>query len=110
MEEYNSVDELIIPFKGRSSLKQYVRNKPHKQGIKVFARTGYSGIVYDFEVYMGKGTVKNVSPPGINGDIVLRLVMVSLRGKIINCSWTTSSHLSALCVPSKKLEFWQWEL
>ena len=29
VEEYNSVDELIIPFKGRSSLKQYVRNKPN---------------------------------------------------------------------------------
>jgi hypothetical protein len=28
VEEYNSVDELIIPFKGQSSLKQYVRNKP----------------------------------------------------------------------------------
>jgi hypothetical protein len=34
VEEYNAVDELIIPFKGRSSLKQYVRNKPHKWGIK----------------------------------------------------------------------------
>jgi len=54
VEEYNSVDELIIPFKGRSSLKHYVRNKPHKQGIQVFARTGSSGIVYDFEVYMGR--------------------------------------------------------
>jgi hypothetical protein len=30
--------------------------------------------VYDFEVYMGKGTVKNISPLGISGDIVLRLV------------------------------------
>ena len=29
-EEYNSVDELIISFKGRSSPKHYVRNKPHK--------------------------------------------------------------------------------
>ncbi|KAJ4438316.1 hypothetical protein ANN_14258 [Periplaneta americana] len=44
-EGYNSVDELIIPFKGRSSLKQYVKNKPHKWGIKVFARAGTSGIV-----------------------------------------------------------------
>jgi hypothetical protein len=74
VEEYNSVDELIIPFKGRSSLKQYVRNNPHKWGIKVFARAASSGIVYDFEVYMGKGTVKKNSPLGISGDIVLRLV------------------------------------
>ena len=74
VEEYNSVDELITSFKGRSSLKQYVKNKPHKKGIKIFARTGSSGIVYDFEVYMGKGTVKNISPLGISGDIVLWLV------------------------------------
>jgi hypothetical protein len=32
-EEYNSVDELNISFKGHSSLKQYVKNKPHKWGI-----------------------------------------------------------------------------
>jgi hypothetical protein len=30
VEEYNSVYELIITVKGRSSLKQYFRNKPHK--------------------------------------------------------------------------------
>ena len=40
----------------------------------VFARAGSSGIVYDFEVYVGKGTVKKVSPLGISEDIVLRLV------------------------------------
>jgi hypothetical protein len=81
MEDHNSVDELIIPFKGRSSLKQYVRNKHHKQGIKVFARTVSSGIVYDFEVYMEKGTVKNVYPLGISKDIVLRLVDVLPKGQ-----------------------------
>ncbi|XP_046997940.1 piggyBac transposable element-derived protein 3-like [Schistocerca americana] len=37
-EEYHSVDELIIPFKGHSPLKQYVKSKRHKWGIKVFAR------------------------------------------------------------------------
>jgi hypothetical protein len=70
VEEHNSVAELIVPFKGRSSLKQYVRNKPHKRGIKVFARAGSSVIVYDFEVYVGRGTVKNVSCLGISGDSV----------------------------------------
>lgn len=57
-EEHNAVDEMIIPFKGRSKLKQYIKNKPHKWGIKMFARAGSSGIVYEIEVYVGKGTVK----------------------------------------------------
>ncbi|XP_049794505.1 piggyBac transposable element-derived protein 2-like [Schistocerca nitens] len=73
-EEYHSVDELIIPFKGHSSLKQYVKSKPHKWGIKVFARAGSSGIVYDFEIYRGKGTVHNDTGLGISGDIVIRLL------------------------------------
>ncbi|XP_049799909.1 piggyBac transposable element-derived protein 3-like [Schistocerca nitens] len=65
-EEYHSVDELIIPIKGHSSLKQYVKSKPHKLGIKVSARAGSSGIVYDFEIYRGKGTVHNDTGLGIS--------------------------------------------
>jgi len=37
LEEHLYVDEIIIPFKGRSTMKQYNKAKPHKWGIKVFA-------------------------------------------------------------------------
>lgn len=50
-EEMHSVDEQIIPYKGRSSIKQYIKNKPHKWGFKVFTRAGASGIIYDFAVW-----------------------------------------------------------
>jgi hypothetical protein len=33
---------------------QYLPKKPHKWGIKVRARCGNSGIVYDFKVYTGE--------------------------------------------------------
>jgi len=33
-EEKHSVDEQMIPFKGRSSMKQYMKSKPHKWGYK----------------------------------------------------------------------------
>lgn len=74
VEEFTAVDEIIIPFKGRTLMKQYNKNKPHKWGIKLFAIALSSGIVHDFEVYIGKGTL----PPsehglGISGDVVLRL-------------------------------------
>ncbi|XP_049835116.1 piggyBac transposable element-derived protein 3-like [Schistocerca gregaria] len=49
-EEYKAVDEQIIPFKGRSGLKQYVRNKPHKWGYKYFTRAGASGMMYDLNL------------------------------------------------------------
>jgi len=92
-EEYNSIDEFIIPFKGRSSLKQYIKNKPHKWGIKVFGRAGSSGIIYAFEIYIGKGTVIIESELGISGDIVLRLIE-DLENhqnyKIFTDNWFTS--------------------
>ncbi|KAH8010016.1 hypothetical protein HPB51_024366 [Rhipicephalus microplus] len=47
-EEWQSVDEPIIPFKGRSPLKRYMKSKPHKLGYKVFTRAGVSGIMHDF--------------------------------------------------------------
>ena len=37
-EEVHCIDEQIIPTKGRSSIKQYLPNKPNKWGIKVWAR------------------------------------------------------------------------
>lgn len=72
-EENNSVDEIMIPFKGNSSLKQYIKSKPHKWGIKLFARAGISGIIYEFEVYVGKGTAGESTELGISGDIVLKM-------------------------------------
>ena len=50
-----SVDEAMIPFKGRSSLKQYLPLKPIKRDIKVWMRAdAVSGYVSAFQVYSGK--------------------------------------------------------
>ena len=72
-EERHSVDEQIIPFKGRSGLKQYIKNKPHRWGFKVFARAGISGMIYDFEVYTGKA-MKLPGDLSVSANVVLRLV------------------------------------
>lgn len=48
MEEFTSEDEIIIPFKGRTVMKQYNKCKPHKWGIKLFAVVSSSGIIHDF--------------------------------------------------------------
>lgn len=71
-EEYNSVDEQMIPTKCSSSLKQYMPNKPHKWGFKIFTRCGVSGIIYDFEIYIGKNN-NQPSNLGVTGDLVMRL-------------------------------------
>ena len=50
-KEMHAIDEQMIIFKGRSSMKQYMKKKPYKWGFKVFAQAGTSGIIYDFELY-----------------------------------------------------------
>ena len=41
----NSIDEAMIPFKGRSSMKQYMPKKPIKRGFKIWVRADASQLV-----------------------------------------------------------------
>lgn len=58
-----SIDEMMIPYKGKraGSRKQYIKNKPCKWGFKVFIRAGISGMIYDFLIYGGESTFRNIS-------------------------------------------------
>lgn len=49
-----SVDESMIKFKRRSSLKQYIPDKPIKRGYKVWTLADAHGYVCQFQVYEGK--------------------------------------------------------
>ena len=74
-EEAHSIDEQIVPTKSKSSLRQYLPNKPHKWGIKIWARCGVSGIVYDFSVYVGQqGNTEISAMFGKIGAVVIQLV------------------------------------
>ena len=58
------VDEQMVPFKGRSKLKQYVPSKPHKYGYKVFVLCDSSGIIHNFKVFTGR-----IAPPQNSPDL-----------------------------------------
>ena len=68
-----SIDESMIPFKGRSTLKQYMPLKPIKRGYKVWcladAQTGY---VMKFSIYTGKDA--RAPELGLGESVVLKLV------------------------------------
>ena len=50
-----AVDEAMIKFTGRSTLKQYMPLKPVKRGIKVWALAdSHNGYFHKFQVYTGK--------------------------------------------------------
>jgi len=81
-EENNSVDEIMVPFKGKSNIKQYIRGKPNPWGFKLWGRAGTSGILYDFDVYQGKsGRQSKENSIGVGGDVVLQLSDTLPAGK-----------------------------
>lgn len=72
-----SIDEMMVPFKGRLQIKQYMPKKPTKWGIKIFARCSTNGMVHDFIVYTGSYT-EVIEPKAhltITGNIVRSLVL-----------------------------------
>ena len=79
IEECLAVDEQIIPFKGKSSLKQYNPKKPHKWGYKVFVLSGVSGFSYKYEIFTGKSD--NICAPdgpdmSASSNVVVRLARI----------------------------------
>ncbi|XP_018395966.1 PREDICTED: piggyBac transposable element-derived protein 3-like [Cyphomyrmex costatus] len=49
-----SVDEMMVKFKGRLRFRQYIRNKPVRFGIKMWALCGSDGYLYECDIYCGK--------------------------------------------------------
>ena len=49
-----AVDESMVPFKGRSSMEQYMPIKPVKRGYKVWCLAeSRNGFVSQFDIYSG---------------------------------------------------------
>ena len=74
-----AVDEAMIKFQGRFSLKQYMPLKPTKRGIKVWVLAdSHNGYFWRFEVYTGKqgDTVQK----GLGAQVVKSLTQ-ELKGK-----------------------------
>jgi hypothetical protein len=67
-----SIDEAIIKFKGRSSMKQYQPLKPTKRGYKVWALAeSNTGYIYNFDIYTGKNSERQVS---LGENVVMSLI------------------------------------
>lgn len=73
-----AVDESMIKFKGRSTLKQYHPQKPIKRGHKVWVRADLNVFVCQFEIYTGK---INGRPEKLLGERVVRNLSRNLAFK-----------------------------
>jgi Transposase IS4 len=64
-----TVDEAMVPFKGRSQIKQYIPQKPTKWGYKIWCLVS-SNYLLAFEIYEGKTSIVEKN---LGSDVVLRL-------------------------------------
>ena len=84
--EFHSVDESMIRFKGRSSLKQYNPMKPITRGYKLWCIADNDGYVYKFDIYAGKKSreddngSENIDALGLGGAVVASLTE-KLKGR-----------------------------
>ena len=66
----NSIDEAMVGFKGRSTLKQYMPMKPTKRGFKIWCRCdSTNGYTCSFQVYTGK--VEGATEVNLGSRVVL---------------------------------------
>ena len=73
-----SIDEAMIKFQGRSTLKQFMPAKPTKRGIKVWCRgDGHNGYLCEFQVYTGR---EESNETGLGARVVTDLSQ-KLQGK-----------------------------
>ena len=75
-----SIDEAMIKFKGRSSMKQYQPLKPTKRGYKVWVLAeSTTGYVYNFEIYSWKEVERRLS---LGEHVVMSLIEgISLKNR-----------------------------
>lgn len=76
MEQRLSVDEQMCATKISHFMKQYLPNKPHKWGFKLFALCSLAGYCYNFIIYSGsdKEPMLNNEPDiGVTGNTVIKL-------------------------------------
>lgn len=70
------VDEMMCSTKTKHHLRQYMPNKPHKWGVKLFVLCDTNGFAYRFEIYNGAGdnvVLPNTPDLGATSNIVIRL-------------------------------------
>lgn len=92
-----TIDEMLIPFRGRCSFIQYIPNKPAKYGIKVFALCDSKMFyVSNLEIYCGKQPQGQFESSNSPTDVVLRLIepFKNKNRNLTTDNWYTSYPLA----------------
>ena len=76
-----SIDEMMVKFYGRLVIKQFIKAKPIKFGIKEWGICSANGYLFHFEIYCGKNSEKEVKLSKIaqGSRVVMRMLDQLLR-------------------------------
>ena len=75
-----AIDERMVKSRHRSGIRQYIRDKPTKWGIKLWVLADSSnGYTIDFDIYIGKHAGRDVSAHGLGYDVVVKLMQPYLN-------------------------------
>ena len=71
LEAHQSIEEHMCKFKGKSIMRQYMKNKPIRWGFKFWFRCGAkSGYLNEFYIHLGK---KGNTEFGLGESVILSL-------------------------------------
>jgi hypothetical protein len=75
-----AIDERMVKSKHRSGIRQYIRDKPTKWGIKLWVvADSLNGYTYDFNIYAGKVAGQVASVNGLGFDVLTKLMQPLLN-------------------------------
>lgn len=78
------IDESMIHWRGRLGFRQYIKNKRHKYGVKLYKLCSVSGYILNFKIYTGRGD----SSSGVgHAEAIINILMHPFygQGRILFC-------------------------
>ena len=73
--QHVAIDERMVKSRHRSGIRQYIKDKPIKYGIKFWVLADSSNAyVVDFNIYTGKEPGREISTHGLGYDVVRKLM------------------------------------
>ena len=70
-----AIDERMVKSRHRSGIRQYIKAKPTKWGIKLWGLDDSSnGYTIDYNIYIGRAAGRDVSEHGLGYDVVMKLM------------------------------------
>ena len=74
-KQHVAIDERMVKSRHRSGIRQFIKDKPTKWGIKLWVLADSSnGYTIDFNIYIGRAAGRDISEYGLGYDVVMCLM------------------------------------